>query len=326
MNAARKIVVCLLATSFLGATALPTIAQQNTASGKPQAEQRQAHAGGSKRAGPRSGWNRRMAHAFERYDSNEDGVITQDEVDTVTAERFAAIVEDGDSFDLERYRDVWMERSMRPQVRAFQRADRDGDGNITLEEYNLTSDAMFERLDRDGNGQLTIPSRTGATEPGAETRRTTERRGPMRGYGRANDLMERFDLDRDGAVSRAEYDEVRGQSFGNADADGSGSVTLQEFATLWQDANNRRIVRGFQRLDHDGDLQITEEEYAERSKDFVERYDRNNDGVVTKADRSKKHGKKGHRSMRKSGDGAGQARKSRADTALPAQAPGTRNI
>jgi len=326
MNTARKIVVSLLATSFLGATALPTFAQQGAAGGTPKMEQRMAHAGASKRGGKRAGQRHAMNRAFERYDTNQDGVITQDEVDAVMVERFAAIAGGGETIDLEQYRVAWTERSMRPRVRAFQRLDRDGDGNVTQSEYDRATDAMFERLDRDGDGQLTRPARSAAAGQSQEQGATTTRRGPARGHGRAADLMERFDADGDGAISRAEFDQGRAQSFGNADADGSGAITLEEFATFWQDANERRVVRGFQRLDSDGNLQIDQDEYSARTSDFVERHDRNDDGVVTKADRGGKQGKKGHRSMRKPGDGGGQAKKTQTDTTRPVQVPGTQNI
>ena len=134
-------------------------------------------------------------------------------------------------------------------------------------------------------------------------------RGSRRGGGRVIKLMERFDLDKDGKITRAEFDAVRAEAFGEADADSNTSITLEEFATIWQDLNGNRMTRGFKRLDSDGNLKVTQEEYSARSKNFVEKKDRNGDGVVTKADRGDKHkGKKGNRSMKQKGQ-KGEPRK-----------------
>ncbi len=323
MSTTRKIIVSVLATSFLGATALPTLAQQGGTGGPQKMEKRMAHAGSAKRGGKRQA----MKRAFERYDSNKDGVITQDEVDAVVVERFADIAGADGTMTLDEFRSAWTERSSRPQVRAFQRLDRDGDGSVTQAEYDRASDRMFSRLDRDGNGELTRQAR-GANQSADRSRghgKKAMRSGSRRGGGYVMALMERFDTDKDGKITRAEFDEVRARAFGGADADGNSAITLEEFATIWQDLNNDRIVRGFQRLDTDGDLKITQDEYAARSSSFVKRHDRNGDGVVTKADRrtGKHKGKKMHRSMKKPSDAAGQAQKTKAknaNQALPTNA------
>lgn len=308
MNTTRKIAVSLMAASFLGATALPVMAQQNTTPQTPKMEKRMAHAGQGKRGGGKRHGMRNMRRAFERYDTNKDGVITQDEVDAAVIARFNDIAGDDGTITLEQYRAAWMERSLQPRVRAFQRLDRDGDGNVTREEFDLASERMFTRLDRDGNGELTRP----APDQSAGQKKDRGKgamRGSRRGGGRVMELMERFDLDKDGKITRAEFDAVRAEAFGEADADGNTSITLEEFATIWQDLNGNRMTRGFQRLDSDGDLKVTQEEYSARSKNFVEKNDRNGDGVVTKADRGGKHkGKKGHRSMKQKGQ-KGEPRK-----------------
>ncbi len=314
MNTTRKIAVSLMAVSFLGATALPTMAQQSATPAAPKMEKRMAHAGPGKRGGGKRHGMRGMQRAFERYDTNKDGVITQEEVDAAVVERFNDIAGEGGTITLEQYRAAWMERSLQPRVRAFQRLDRDGDGNVTREEFDLASGRMFDRLDRDGNGELTRPT-PDQSAGNRQDRGQRGMRGHRRGGGRVLELMERFDVDKDGKITRAEFDEVRAQAFGGADADSNNAITLEEFATIWQDLNSRRMTRGFQRLDSDGNLSVTQEEYAARSKDFVEKHDRNGDGVVTKADRRGKHKGK-HRSMKQRGK-KGEPRKTGAQEAAP---------
>ncbi|MDA4844251.1 EF-hand domain-containing protein [Hoeflea poritis] len=320
MNRTQKIAVSLLATTFLGASVLPTLAQSASVDNKPVAEKRMAHAGGKQGKRAKRG-DRGMKRAFERYDVNKDGVITQEEVEAVIVERFNAYAGEDGVINLDDFRTAWVENSRNPMVRAFQRLDRDGDGAVTVEEFDTASERMFNRLDRDGNGELTRPAhgekagakKDGAKKEGAKSgqrghgKKMAKRGGSHRGGPGASQLMERFDTDKDGKITRAEFDQVRTALFGNADADNNQSVSLEEFATVWQDMNNERIVRGFQRYDTNGDLSITLEEYTAGNIDFVKNHDRNGDGVVTKADakRGKHHGKRSdHRKHKKGSERA----------------------
>lgn len=310
MKTTRKVAVALLATTFTGASLMPAMAQSTTTESKPAAEKRMAHAGKAK-SGKRG--QRGMRRAFERYDTNNDGVITQDEVEAVIVDRFNRFAGSNGVITLDDFRTAWIENSRSPMVRAFQRLDRDGDGAVTAEEYNAASDRMFSRLDRDGNGELTIPARDETAQSADGEGRQAMRRAHRGGSRGAERLMERFDVNKDGKITRAEFDEVRLALFGSSDADNNQSVSLEEFATVWQDMNRNRIVRGFQRYDRDGDLSITLDEYTAGNIDFIENHDRNGDGVVTRADRkrSKHHGKRSHRAMKKQGERAATDRQLR---------------
>ena len=276
MNRTKKIAVSLLATTFMGASVLPALAQSASTDRKPAAEKRMAHAG-SKHSQRGMRGDRGMQRAFERYDVNKDGVITQEEVEAVIVERFNSFAGENGVITLDDFRSAWVENSRNPMVRAFQRLDSDGDGTVTAEEFNASSDAMFNRLDRDGNGELTRPGRgerAGANKDSAKPdqrgqRSMAKRSGSRHGGHGAQRLMDRFDTDKDGKITRAEFDQVRTTLFGNADADNNQSVSLEEFATVWQEMNNEAIVRGFQRYDTNGDLSITLEEYTAGNIDFV---------------------------------------------------------
>ncbi len=267
---------------------------------------------------------------IEMFDQNKDGSVTQDEVNASVAERFAAADADKDGrVTLEEFKAYRLTEMQPMKVRAFQRLDRDGDGKVTRAEFDRISDRMFARLDRDGDGELKampVPPR-GPEGRGAEARgpegRGPEGRGPEgkgpegrgpEGKGREGwkmgdgpkgphgrhgmmmmEMFERFDVNGDGTVTRAEFDEVRGQLFALADTGNAGSFDLQGFDALFASMTEPRLVRMFQRLDTDGDLAITAEENAARTSDLVARMDRNGDGVLTKADFRKggKEGRKG---------------------------------
>lgn len=281
MKTTQKVAATLLATTFLGASLVPALAQTTAADSKPAAEKRMAH-GGYGKYGKRG--HRGMKRIFERYDANKDGVVTQDEVDAVIVERFNTIAGEDGVVTLDDYRTAWLERSRGRMVRAFQHLDRDGAGAVSTEEFNAASDRMFNRLDRDGNGELTKPARDERADARTDRGKMDKRGGSRHGGRGAERLMEQFDVDKDGKITRTEFDEVRLSRFSGADGDGNQAVTLEEFVTVWQDMNSDRIVRGFQRLDADGDLKISKEEYSARTDDFVEQHDRNADGVVTTAD------------------------------------------
>ena len=121
MKNTPKIAVALLAAGFVGATLAPAAAQSTPAmKGKPAAEKRMAYSAGHHgKRGHRA--NRAMKRAFDRYDVNKDGVITQEEVEAVIAERFNSYAGENGVITLDDFRAAWIENSRLPMVRAFQR-------------------------------------------------------------------------------------------------------------------------------------------------------------------------------------------------------------
>ncbi len=102
--------------------------------------------------------------------------------------------------------------------------------------------------------------------------------------GRMATMLRYFDSDGDGAVSQAEIDQVRDDRFSAFDGDRSQSLSLAEFEGLWLDFMRERMVDGFQRLDADGDGQVTLAEVNRPLGQMVRRMDRNEDGVIDRSD------------------------------------------
>ena len=370
MKPFKKIAIAALAASVAGTalTAGLSASAQNATANQDGGQQIRQNDGPrvalmDGRGGPGHGFGRghgmrggqqRAERLFERFDVNEDGVITKVEIEEIRTQEFASADTDGNGeISLEEFKAEFLTRSNDRMVRAFQFMDRDGDGSVTQEETDILANRMFNMLDRDGNGTVERVrgprgpaaddddrgprgERAERGEPGKRGERAERggrgeqgrRGGPQmgpRGHhmgrgghgGRGAMFLGMFDTNADGKVSREEFDTRRAALFALADTDQSGSFTLQDFGPLWLAINENRVVDMFQRADADGSLGITAEEQKQHQDRMLERADRNNDGVITKADfrggRKGGHGKgrgmgrgDGWKDGRGDGEGRGQ--------------------
>lgn len=114
-------------------------------------------------------------------------------------------------------------------------------------------------------------------------------------------FLQQYDTNRDGTVTRAEYDPVRDEMFRRTDANKDGSLSEVEYVAEYagrlrlqygaarevDDAFLRSIVqasRRFESIDRDRNLSISREEYDAVANRTFSRADTNRDGVVTAAD------------------------------------------
>jgi Ca2+-binding EF-hand superfamily protein len=108
------------------------------------------------------------------------------------------------------------------------------------------------------------------------------------GRGGIEQLAERYDANRDGAISQQEIDQNRTQWHGEFDGDKTGDLSIAEFERLWLKARRLEMVREFQRFDRDGDGKVTLEEYRRPLADLVRDMDRNGDGMLSRDDRQRR--------------------------------------
>ena len=109
--------------------------------------------------GGHHGWGRHggAVFLFEQYDANQDGRLTQAEIDQVRQSRLAEFDRDGDGkLTLEEYQALWMAAMRERMVDRFQSHDDDGDGLVTVEEFTEPFDRVIVRFDRNGDGELTL--------------------------------------------------------------------------------------------------------------------------------------------------------------------------
>ena len=93
------------------------------------------------------------------------------------------------------------------------------------------------------------------------------------------------DADGDGTVTADEIDLALSALVARADAGSDGSITLEEYRTIFLELTQDRMVDGFQALDADGDGQVTAEEFDTALAGMVAHADRNGDGAITAEDR-----------------------------------------
>ncbi len=197
----------------------------------------------------------RAGAMFARMDANSDGVIDAADREARQAQRFARLDSDGNGevtqAEMQAARDqrqarVAERRAERMERRAERRVERSAD--------------RFTRLDSDGSGGVSQSEMAAAREQWAERRAerraergtagqpAAERRGKrgMRG-GMMAGLVRQADADRDGTVTRAEFDAAVAAHFARIDANGDGTIEADERRTARQamraEMQQRRAAR-----------------------------------------------------------------------------------
>ena len=102
------------------------------------------------------GWGGGGDHLFEQFDSNQDGLITQTEVDQVLEGRVADFDQNNDgSLNLEEYQALWLDAMRERMVDRFQDLDDDGDAIVTTEEFVEPYSRAVQRMDHNEDGAIT---------------------------------------------------------------------------------------------------------------------------------------------------------------------------
>jgi Ca2+-binding EF-hand superfamily protein len=94
----------------------------------------------------------RMVEMTERYDANKDGKISQDEIDANRASWIAEFDADkSGALTLTEFQNLWLKARNQQMVREFQSFDRDGNGQVTLDEYKRPLASFVAEMDRDND-------------------------------------------------------------------------------------------------------------------------------------------------------------------------------
>lgn len=101
-------------------------------------------------------------------------------------------------------------------------------------------------------------------------------------------LFNQADADNNKELTQDEINTFRAAKVGEADASGDGSLSIEEFDTLYREFTRSRMVDLFQDLDADGDGNITPAELDDRLGSIVDRMDRDGDGVLKLQNRGRR--------------------------------------
>jgi hypothetical protein len=98
---------------------------------------------------------------IETFDADGDGGVTQAEILTARETRLSEFDANKDgSLDISEYEALWLKAMRERMVDRFQAHDDDGDGLVTIEEFNEEFANLVKRRDSNGDGVLN-PDDTG---------------------------------------------------------------------------------------------------------------------------------------------------------------------
>lgn len=212
---------------------------------------------------------------LSEYDLNHDGKVTHDEFNRAVAQRFAQSAGGAKAMTQQQF-EAFRTRSLHQHAdQSFHRADWNGDGKLSFDEFAGPIRASFERADRQSTGVILCRPRNGNQPASAQGRRS--RRGGSRGAG---SFCVRDDLNHDGKVTKAELDQALRKQF--AAAGKSGALTKDQFEGMQHSRAQATSGRAFQRLDTNHDGKLTLQEFAASQQKTFARMDKNGDGTITR--------------------------------------------
>lgn len=158
MKTTTKIAVALVALAGVAGAGLAAQAESRRAAGPGETQQAYGmHHGshGMRHGMGGHGGGEHMVRMLESFDANDDGKLSQEEIDQARGERFGRFDADTDqALTLQEYEQLWLDAMRERMVRAFQRLDSDGDAKVTAEEFQEPFSKVVRRMDRNEDGVI----------------------------------------------------------------------------------------------------------------------------------------------------------------------------
>ena len=145
--------------------------------GKPQVEKAQVYTANHRHHGHGKGRRDMRRHGdgmrgiyrlIEAFDADGDGGVTQEEIVTMRETRLSEFDANSDgSLNLSEYQALWLDAMRERMVDQFQAHDDDGDGLVTVEEFNERFANLVKRRDRNGDGVINADDTKGPSRDGS---------------------------------------------------------------------------------------------------------------------------------------------------------------
>ena len=96
-----------------------------------------------------------LGQLFEQADADNDGAVTQAEIDTFRDAQVQGADADSDGdLTLAEFERIWLTLTRNRMVDVFQALDEDGSGKVTKAELDERVRDVVERLDRNDDGRI----------------------------------------------------------------------------------------------------------------------------------------------------------------------------
>jgi Ca2+-binding EF-hand superfamily protein len=179
-------------------------------------------------------------------------------------------------------------------------ADLNKDGVIDQTEFQTTRDKWFADLDANKDGFVSADelkafgdkmhaewakkhADQAANQPDSD--KTGGKHGDF-----SQRILKRVDTDKDGKISKAEFDAEGTKLFAKLDENSDGKIASDEMPQRhWARFGGQM----FDRIDADKDGKVTKAEFQAAGEKMFQRMDKNGDGIIEQDEMSGPHGKQG---------------------------------
>ena len=169
-------------------------------------------------------------------------------------------------------------------------ADLNKDGVIDQTEFQTTRDKWFVDLDTNKDGFVTADElKAFGDKMHAEwAKKHADQADSDNKHGDfTQHILERVDTDKDGKISKAEFDAEGAKMFAKLDENSDGKIAENEMPQRhWARFGGKM----FDSIDADKDGKVTKAEFEAAGAKMFQRMDKNGDGVIEKDEMQKPHG------------------------------------